>query len=65
MPIVDIQALGGYDRIKTISSKIKKLQANAGRTCSYLDCSIKLSMYNQTDFCSKHERHTPISIKNI
>jgi hypothetical protein len=65
MSVVDIQALRGYDRIKTIPSKIKKLQANAGRICSHSDCYIKLSMYNDTELCSKHERHTPISIKNI
>jgi hypothetical protein len=65
MSVVDIQALRGYDRIKSIPSKMKKLQAKAGRTCSHSECCIKLSVYNETDFCAKHERFNFNTSKNI
>lgn len=63
--VVNIQSLRGYDHINRIPGKVKKLNLNKGRHCTYEDCSTKLSMYNDTEYCSKHERFNPNLSKNI
>lgn len=54
--VVDVIAQRGYDRIHTLEKRRLLLQARKNRTCSFDDCKVKLSMYNDTDFCCSHQR---------
>jgi hypothetical protein len=55
-PAVDHQAQRGYDNLGSRQTKAKKLQSKKQRFCEHSHCGMKLSMYNTTKWCSKHQR---------
>lgn len=54
--VVNTVAQRGYDRIITLEKRCKQLKEMPVRHCSLDDCNVKLSKYNDTDFCSQHQR---------
>lgn len=54
--VVDTIAQRGYDKVHSLEKRRKLLQLRKNRTCSLKDCKVKLSIYNDTDFCSSHQR---------
>ena len=60
--VVDLIAQRGYDKIHTLEKRRKMFESMKNRICSSEDCNIKLSMYNDTDFCAQHQRgNIPVS----
>lgn len=54
--IVDIQALRGYDSPAKLENKVKKLKQLPSRFCATDGCKVKLSIYNDTEWCSRHQK---------
>lgn len=54
--VVDLVAQRGYDRVGSLEKKKRLIKQRPLRICSLDSCSTKLSMYNDTDFCAKHQR---------
>lgn len=54
--VVDIVAQRGYDKVHTLEKRRAFLESKKNRTCSFEDCKVKLSMYNDTHFCALHQR---------
>ena len=54
--VVDTIAQRGYDRIHSLEKRRRLLELKKNRTCSLDHCNVKLSMYNDTEFCASHQR---------
>ncbi len=54
--LVDLEAQRGYDNLAARQTKSKNLKSKGPRFCEHHDCTMKLSMYNTTKWCSKHQR---------
>ena len=55
-PIVDIEAIHGYESFQILKHKRMILDNKLIRHCE--KCKIKLSIYNDSNFCAQHERFT-------
>lgn len=53
--VVDVVAQRGYDRIQYLDKRRKELAKKPVRHCGHEDCNVKLSKYNDTDFCAQHQ----------
>lgn len=54
--VVDTIAQRGYDNLHKLDKKFKDLKSKPLRTCFHDSCPVKLSIYNETDFCYQHQR---------
>ena len=54
--VVDSVAQRGYDHIMRLEKRAKLLKEQPVRFCSLEDCNVKLSKYNDTDFCAQHQK---------
>lgn len=60
--IVNNLAQRGYDNVHRLDKKCNDLKSKPASICSHDSCSVKLSMYNDTDFCSQHQKENiPLS----
>lgn len=54
--VVDLVSQKAYPSDKITKAVYKKLQTHTKKVCSHSDCSVKLSFYNETNYCAIHER---------
>jgi hypothetical protein len=54
--VVDTIAQRGYDNINRLDKKFKDLKSKPQRFCSHESCSLRLSIYNDTEFCYNHQK---------
>lgn len=53
--VVDTVAQRGYDRIVYLEKKRQLLKDKPVKHCSHTDCKVRLSRYNDTDYCAQHQ----------
>lgn len=56
MPIKDVKARRLYERNRMRAKRKQEAYKIDSRFCKFDDCTVKLSRYNNTDYCSIHER---------